>query len=104
MAPMGAGLTAVVRRLYADGRLDGILGMGGSGGTSIATSAMRALPVGVPKLMASTVGGGDVAPYAGPKDITFMPYVLDGAGCTRTTPRTYAKPAPASAARVGAQP
>lgn len=103
MATMAAGLTAVVRRLYAEGRLDGILGMGGSGGTSIATSAMRALPVGVPKLMVSTVGGGDVAPYAGTKDITFMPSVLDVAGFNRISRRIYANAAAAIAGMVEAQ-
>jgi uncharacterized protein (UPF0261 family) len=103
MATMAAGLTAVVRRLYAEGRLDGILGMGGSGGTSIATSAMRALPVGVPKLMVSTVGGGDVAPYAGTKDITFMPSVIDVAGFNRISRRIYANAAAAIAGMVEAQ-
>jgi uncharacterized protein (UPF0261 family) len=103
MATMAAGLTVVVRRLYAEGRLDGILGMGGSGGTSIATAAMRALPVGVPKLMVSTVGGGDVAPYAGTKDITFMPSVLDVAGFNRISRRIYANAAAAIAGMVAAQ-
>jgi uncharacterized protein (UPF0261 family) len=77
--------------------------MGGSGGTSIATAAMRALPVGVPKLMVSTVGGGDVAPYAGTKDITFMPSVLDVAGFNRISRRIYANAAAAIAGMVAAQ-
>ncbi len=80
MQTMAQGLAAIVRRLYDEGKLDGILGMGGTGGTSIATTAMRALPVGVPKLMVSTVGGGDVSGYAGTKDITFMPSIVDVAG------------------------
>ena len=80
MKLMAAGLKAVVSRLYADGKLDGILGMGGSGGTSIATTAMRELPVGVPKVMVSTVGGGDVSAFAGTKDITFIPSIVDVAG------------------------
>ena len=49
MRVMAAGLEVVVRDLYEEGRLDGILSLGGSGGTSIATAAMRALPVGLPK-------------------------------------------------------
>ena len=65
MQVMANGLAAVVKRLYDEGRLGGILGMAGSGGTSIATTAMRDLPVGVPKLMVSTVGGGDVSAYVG---------------------------------------
>lgn len=100
MATMAAGLTAVVRRLHAEGRLDGILGMGGSGGTSIATTAMRALPVGVPKLMVSTVGGGNVAPYAGTKDIMFVPSVVDIAGFNRISRRIYANAASAIAGMV----
>ena len=83
MRTMAQGLAAVVERLYSEGRFDGIMGMGGSGGTSIATAAMRTLPVGVPKLMVSTVGGGDVSIYAGSKDITFMPSVVDVAGINR---------------------
>lgn len=100
MSIMARGLTAVVRDLHAAGRLDGILGMGGSGGTSIATAAMRALPVGVPKLMVSTVGGGDVAPYAGTRDITFMPSVVDVAGFNRISRRIYANAAGAISGMV----
>ena len=83
MRTMTAGLTAVVADLYAQGRLGGILGMAGSGGTAIATAAMRGLPTGVPKLMLSTVAAGDVAPYVGTKDITMMPSVVDVAGINR---------------------
>jgi len=104
MAGMAAGLAVVVRRLYDQGRLDGIFGMGGSGGTSIATAAMRALPVGVPKLVASTVGGGDVSAYAGTKDITFMPSIVDIAGFNRISRRIYANAAAAIAGMVGAEP
>src|SRR5512136_2499234 len=77
MKTMAAGLAAVVRKLHDDGKLDGIIGMGGSGGTSIATTGMRALPVGVPKVMVSTMGGGDVSVYSGTKDITFIPSIVD---------------------------
>mgnify|MGYP001306597238 FL=1 len=100
MQAMAAGLTAVVRRLHAEGRLDGILGMGGSGGTSIATAAMRALPVGVPKVMVSTVGGGDVSAYAGAKDITFIPSIVDVAGLNRISRAIYANAAGAIAGMV----
>jgi uncharacterized protein (UPF0261 family) len=100
MQTMAAGLAAVVARLHADGRLDGILGMGGSGGTSIATRAMRALPVGVPKLMVSTVGGGDVSAYAGTKDATFMPSIVDVAGLNRLSRRIYANAAGAISGMV----
>jgi uncharacterized protein (UPF0261 family) len=102
MKTMARGLAVVVRRLYAEGRLDGIVGMGGSGGTSIATTAMRVLPVGVPKLMVSTVGGGDVGPYAGTKDITFMPSIVDVAGFNSISRRIYANAAGAIAGMVAA--
>jgi uncharacterized protein (UPF0261 family) len=97
---MGAGLTTVVRRLHEQGRLDGILGMGGSSGTSIATAAMRALPVGVPKLMVSTMGGGDVSAFAGTKDVTFMPSIVDVAGFNRISRRIYANAAGAIAGMI----
>ncbi len=97
MQVMSRGLAVVVRRLYDEGRLDGILGMGGSGGTSIATAAMRTLPVGVPKVMLSTVAGGDVSAYAGTKDITFIPSIVDVAGFNRISRTIYANAAGAIA-------
>jgi len=100
METMAAGLAAVVRRLHDEGRLDGILSMGGSGGTSIATTAMRALPVGLPKVMVSTMGGGDVSAFAGTKDITFMPSIVDVAGFNRLSRRIYANAAGAIAGMV----
>jgi uncharacterized protein (UPF0261 family) len=100
MRTMAAGLAEVVRRLYEQGRLDGILGMGGSGGTSIATRAMRALPVGVPKVMVSTVGGGDVSAYVGSKDIVFIPSIVDVAGINRISRAIYANAAGAVAGMV----
>ena len=100
MRTMAQGLATVVERLYGEGRFDGILGMGGSGGTSIATAAMRTLPVGVPKVMVSTVGGGDVSAYAGSKDITFMPSVVDVAGINRLSRAIYANAAGAIAGMV----
>ena len=61
----------------------GLIGLGGSGGTSLVTAAMRALPIGVPKLMVSTVASGNVAGYVGPSDITMMYSVTDVAGLNR---------------------
>jgi len=100
MQIMARGLAVIVERLYAEGRLDGIVGMGGTGGTSIATTAMRALPVGVPKLMVSTVGGGDVSPYTGTKDITFMPSIVDVAGFNSISRRIYTNAAGAISGMV----
>jgi len=100
MQTMADGLASVVRRLYDEGQLDGILGMGGTGGTSVATAAMRTLPVGVPKVMVSTVGGGDVSAYAGTRDITFIPSIVDVAGINRISRRIYANAAGAIAGMV----
>ncbi len=77
---MAAGATAVAKRLFAEGRLDGIIGLGGSGNSALATAAMRALPIGVPKLMVSTVASGDTRPYVGAVDVTMMYSVVDIAG------------------------
>ncbi|MEU9162103.1 Tm-1-like ATP-binding domain-containing protein [Streptomyces sp. NPDC048424] len=77
---MARGAEATLLRLHAEGRLHGVLAIGGSGGTSIATRAMRALPLGVPKLMVSSMASGDVSPYVGSSDITMMYSVVDIAG------------------------
>jgi uncharacterized protein (UPF0261 family) len=63
MAVMTRGAAIIARHLFDSGGFDGIIGIGGSAGTTIATSAMRALPVGIPKLMVSTVASGDTRPY-----------------------------------------
>ncbi|MFI6170759.1 Tm-1-like ATP-binding domain-containing protein [Nocardia sp. NPDC051052] len=77
---MAAGARAVARDLHAQGRLSGVLALGGSGGSSIAAKVMRALPVGLPKLLVSTMAGGDVSPYVGTTDVTLMYSVVDVAG------------------------
>lgn len=84
---MARGAAVVVRELRAQGRLDAILALGGSGGTSVATAAMRALPVGVPKMMVSTVASGDIRPYIGEADISMMYSVVDIAGLNRVSAR-----------------
>lgn len=87
VAAMARGAAKVVRKLHNDGRLHGILGLGGSGGTSLVTHAMQTLPVGVPKLMVSTVASGDTRPYIGAVDITMMYSVVDIAGINRVSAR-----------------
>jgi uncharacterized protein (UPF0261 family) len=83
MAAMAAGAAAVIKHLHSEGRVAGIIGMGGSGGSSVVTAAMRALPIGVPKVCVSTVAGGNTAPYVGLKDITLIPSIADVAGLNR---------------------
>ncbi|WP_434016800.1 Tm-1-like ATP-binding domain-containing protein [Ornithinimicrobium sp.] len=87
VAAMADGASKIVSDLFAAGRLQGILGLGGSGGTSLVTHAMQALPVGVPKLMVSTVASGDTRPYVGAVDITMMYSVVDIAGINRISAR-----------------
>jgi len=83
MTTMSEGAAVVVERLHREGRLHGLLGVGGSSGSSVASRAMQALPVGVPKLLVTTMASGDVSPYVGAKDVTIMPSVVDVAGINR---------------------
>lgn len=83
MKVMAAGAPAVVRRLYDAGRFEGIIGMGGTGGSSVIAAAMRALPLGVPKVLVSTAASGDVSAYVGTKDIVMIPSIVDVAGINR---------------------
>jgi uncharacterized protein (UPF0261 family) len=90
MEVMTKGIAKVVKKLYDQGKIDGALAMGGSAGTAIGTSAMRALPLGVPKVMVSTVAAGDTAAYVGTKDIVMIPSVVDVAGLNRISAPIYA--------------
>jgi uncharacterized protein (UPF0261 family) len=98
---MAQGAEAIVQRLHAEGRLDAILALGGSGGTALATQAMRALPVGVPKLMVSTMASGDTRPYVGAVDVTMMYSVVDVAGLNAISERILANAAAAIAGMAG---
>jgi uncharacterized protein (UPF0261 family) len=80
MAAMGRGAARIVSRLHAAGDLDGVFGLGGSGNTSVAARAMRGLPIGVPKLIVSTMASWDVSPYVGVRDIAMLHSVTDLAG------------------------
>jgi uncharacterized protein (UPF0261 family) len=97
VAAMARGARAVVGELHRRGRLHGVLSVGGSGNSSISTEAMRALPVGVPKLMVSSMSSGDVSSYVGTSDITMMYSVVDVAGLNRISSRIFANAADAMA-------
>jgi uncharacterized protein (UPF0261 family) len=97
MRVMQRGLAQTVTRLAAEGRIGGILSMGGSGGTAIASAAMRQLPLGFPKVLVSTVGSGDVSAYVGARDIVVIPSVVDVAGINRISRLVYANAAAALA-------
>ncbi len=77
---MGEGAALILAGLLEQGRLDGVLALGGSGGSAIAARAARDLPVGLPKLLVSTMASGDVSPYVGATDLTLMYSVVDIAG------------------------
>ena len=100
---MARGAAEIVGRLHAEGRLDAIGGLGGSGGSALVTHAMRALPVGVPKLMVSTVASGDTSPYVGSVDVTMMYSVVDIAGINQISARILANAAAALAGMAGVE-
>ena len=101
---MARAAAVLARRRHGDGRIDGILGAGGSGNTVIATAAMRAVPVGVPKLMVPTLASGDTTPYVGASDITLMASVTHVAGINSSSARILADAPAAIAGMVQAPP
>jgi uncharacterized protein (UPF0261 family) len=97
---MSAALVEFLKAEYAAGKLAGVIGIGGGGGTALTTPAMRALPVGVPKLMVSTMASGNVGPYVDCSDITMMYSVVDVAGINSVSRRVLANAAHAIAGMV----
>jgi uncharacterized protein (UPF0261 family) len=97
---MGRGAAVVVSELVAGGRAAGVLAAGGSGGSSIAAQVMAALPVGLPKLLVSTMASGDVSPYVGAKDVCVMYSVVDVAGINRISRLVLGNAAAAMAGMV----
>ena len=83
VAAMSRAAPIVLAKLAGEKRIDGVISLGGGGGTAIATAAMRALPIGFPKLMVSTLASGNTAQYVGVKDIVMFPSIVDVAGLNR---------------------
>jgi uncharacterized protein (UPF0261 family) len=104
VAAMAAGAKAILGRLFEQGAIHGVVSLGGSAGTTIATAAMRALPVGFPKLMVSTLAAGDIKHYVGTTDICMMPAVLDIAGLNHVSRRIISNAAGAICGMVSAEP
>src|ERR1700750_238914 len=100
---MGRGAALVIADLVAQGRVDGVLSAGGSGGSSIAAQVFAALPIGMPKLLVSTMASGDVSPYVGAKDVCVMYSVVDVAGINRISRLVLGNAAAAMAGMVAAQ-
>lgn len=86
---LSKGMEKLVLKLYKQGKFHGIISFGGTGGTSLATPAMRALPIGVPKVMVSTVASGNTAPYVGASDIVMMPSIVDVAGINSISTKIF---------------
>jgi uncharacterized protein (UPF0261 family) len=100
VAAMSDALTRLLLAEYETGEVAGVIGIGGSGGTALITAAMRALPIGLPKLMLSTVASGNTAPYVDSSDITMMYSVVDVAGLNAVSRRILANAAHAMAGMV----
>lgn len=100
---MATGASIIVKRLYDEGKIDGIVSLGGSTGTSIATAAMKKLPAGFPKVMVSTLASGDTRPYVGTKDITMMYSIVDISGLNRLSKQIIANAAGAICGMVKAK-
>lgn len=98
------GATAMVRQVWKEGRLEGVIGIGGSAGTAIATAAMRALPVGVPKVMISTIASGQTRPYVADKDIFMLNSIVDIAGINRISRLVFSNAAAAMAGMIAKRP
>lgn len=92
---MARGATVHVRRLFEGGHIHAVMGMGGGTGTTTGTTAMRALPIGFPKLMVSTVASANTQPYIGTSDIVMVPSVVDVAGVNRISRMIYSRAADA---------
>lgn len=90
---MSRGATAIAERLFERGELDAIIGMGGGAGTSVGTAAMRGLPLGIPKVMVSTLASGDVRGFVGVKDITMIPTIVDISGLNRISRTVFTRAA-----------
>src|SRR6185436_4655975 len=104
VAAMSRGAPIVLARLAAEKRIDAVISLGGGGGTAIATAAMRALPLGFPKLMVSTLASGNTAPYVGVKDIVMFPSIVDVAGLNRISREILTRAVGAICGMVEARP
>ena len=104
MKVMSDGAAKVVRQLYEEGRFDGAIGMGGTGGTSVITAGMQSLPIGVPKVMVSTAASGDTSTYVGTRDIAMFPSVVDVAGVNRISRPIFTRAAGAICGMVESEP
>lgn len=101
VSAMAQAAPVLLSGLQREGRIDGVISLGGGGGTAIATAAMRALPIGFPKVMVSTLASGNTAHYVGTKDIAMIPSIVDVAGLNRISRTIFQRAAGAISGMVG---
>lgn len=101
---LSKGMKLLLPKLYQEGKFNGILSLGGSGGTSLVTPGMRELPIGVPKLMVSTMASGNVEQYVGTSDIIMMPSIVDVAGLNQISKTIFRNATMAIAGMLGDYP
>src|SRR5437899_8973091 len=101
---MSRAAPVVLSKLVAEKKIDGVISLGGGGGTAIATAAMRPLPIGFPKVMVSTLASGNTAQYVGVKDIVMFPSIVDVAGLNRISRQILTRAAGAICGMVEARP
>lgn len=94
------GVTKLIEQAHHRGQLSALLGLGGSAGTTIATAAMRSLPLGIPKLMISTLASGQTRHFVGDKDILMLPSIVDILGINRISRTILTTAANATAGMV----
>lgn len=92
-----------ISKLADEGKIDGIISLGGGGGTALGTAAMRSLPIGFPKVMVSTLASGNTAHYVGTKDIVMIPSIVDVAGLNRISKTIFTQAAGAICGMVEAK-
>jgi uncharacterized protein (UPF0261 family) len=102
VSAMARGIAVILAGLHQAGRIHGVLALGGGGGTSIACAGMRALPIGIPKVMVSTLADGDVSGFVGAKDIVMIPSLVDVSGLNRISRKVFLRAAAAVCAMVDA--
>lgn len=89
VSALSKGIEKIILRLYNEGKFDGVISLGGSGGTSMVAPALRTLPIGVPKVIVSTVASGNSEMYVGTSDLILMPSIVDVAGLNKISRKIF---------------
>jgi len=103
VAAMSKRAPALLARFVAEKKIDGVISLGGGGGTAISTAAMRALPIGFPKVMVTTLASGNTSQYIGVKDIVLFPSIVDVAGLNHISREILSRAAGAICGMVEAE-